>query len=144
MVVTKIWILLSAWLCAAGWLLSAVHSLNGRGYLVALALTLAAAVWFKRDLWPTDGFRKPNVRRLWRRFRRPLPLIFLCIIAGALISGLYRLPENGDSSAYRIPRLLHWLAESGWHWIRTDDSRQNLAGCGYEWMCVPLMLPTHT
>jgi len=144
MALTTIWILLSAWLCAAGWLLSALHALNGRGYLAALALTLLAACWFNPSGWPVSGFRRPNWGRLWRRFRHPLPLIFLSIVGLALVSGLYRQPENGDSDAYRIPRLLHWLAQSGWHWIRTDDSRQNLAGCGYEWLCAPLMLLTHS
>jgi hypothetical protein len=71
-------------------------------------------------------------------------LIFLSIVGLALVAGLVRLPENGDSTAYRIPRVLHWLAQSGWHWIRTDDSRQNLTGCDYEWLCAPLVLLTHS
>lgn len=144
MALTTLWILLSAWLCAAGWLLSALHSLNGPGYLAALAVTLLAAWWLKKSWWPAGGIRRPTWGRFWRRFRRLPPLIFLSIVGLALLSGLARLPENGDSNAYRIPRLLHWLAQSGWHWIRTDDSRQNLAGCGYEWLCAPLMLPTHS
>jgi hypothetical protein len=124
--------------------LSALHALNARGYLAALVLTILAVVWRFQGRWPAGGVLRPNWPGLRRRFRRPLPLMFLAIVGLALAAGWSRLLENGDSNAYRIPRILHWLAESGWHWIRTDDSRQNLAGCGYEWLCVPLMLPTHT
>jgi hypothetical protein len=139
-----IWVLLSAWLCAVGWMLSAAHFLNKRGYLLALALTLAGALLFKKSWWPASGFHGPNWRKLWRRFRRPAPLIVLGIMVLALTTGIYRFPENGDSSAYRIPRMLHWVAQSGWHWIRTDDSRQNMAGCGYEWLCAPLVVLVHS
>ncbi len=64
----------------------------------------------------------------------------LAIAVICLASGLYSYPENGDSNAYRIPRVFHWLAQSGWHWIRTEDSRENVAGCGYEWLFAPLIL----
>lgn len=144
MALATIWIILSAWLCAAGWLLSALHALNGVGYLAALAITILGAGLLKKNWWPADGFRPPNWRGLCRRFRRPAPLIFLAIVALALAAGLARQPENGDSNAYRIPRILHWLAQSGWHWIRTDDSRENIGGCGYEWLCAPLMLLNHS
>lgn len=144
MTLITFWILLSAWLCAAGWGLSAVHALNGWGYLIAAVLTLPVAGWLNRRHGLVREVRAPHWRRFARRWRRPLPLLFLSILILAAASGMARIPENGDSNAYRIPRLLHWLAESGWHWIRTDDSRQNLAGCGYEWLCVPLMIPAHT
>ncbi len=144
MTLTTIWILLSAWLCAVGWVLSALHALNGRGYLVALAITLASALLFKKNRLPLRRWRGPNWCKLWRRFRRPPPLIFLTIAVLALASGLASCPENGDSNAYRIPRLLHWLAQSGWHWIRTEDSRENISGAGYEWLCAPLVLIWHS
>ncbi len=135
-----LWVLLSAWLCAVGWILSACHALNSSGYLVALAATIAIALVFKKNWWPADGFHWPNWRKLRRRFSRPAPLIFFTIALLCLASGLCAIPENGDSNAYRIPRVFHWLHESGWHWIRTEDSRQNLAGVGYEWLYAPLML----
>ena len=144
MALVKIWILLSAWLCATGWILSALHALNGPGYLLALLLTAGLGLVFKQHWWPATGFHWPNWRKLARRFRRPAPLIILGIAVFSLASGLYALPENGDTNAYRIPRVLHWLNESGWHWIRTEDSRQNIAGCGYEWLFAPLMLLTHS
>lgn len=144
MVLLIIWILLSAWLCATGWILSALHALNGPGYLLALAVTAAVALWFKADWLPAGGFQWPHWRKLWRRYRQPAPLMILAIAILSLASGFYVVPENGDSNAYRIPRVLHWLNESGWHWIRTEDSRQNISGCGYEWLFAPLMLLTHS
>jgi hypothetical protein len=144
MALVTLWILLSAWLCATGWILSALHTLNGPGYLAALAVTAAVGLIFKKHWWPAGGIHAPNWRKLARRFRRPAPLIILGIGLLSLASGLYAIPENGDTNAYRIPRVLHWLSESGWHWIRTDDSRQNISGCGYEWLFAPLILLTHS
>ncbi len=137
------WILLSAWLCAAGWILSALHALNGLGYLTALVVTGIVGLVFKKSWWPAGGFQLPNWWKLWRRFQRPAPLIILAIAMLSLASGLHSAPENGDSNAYRIPRVLHWLSASGWHWIRTEDSRQNITGCGYEWLFTPLVFLTH-
>ena len=142
MILAIIWILLSAWLCVVGWVLSALHELNGPGYLLALAVTAAGGVVFHKHWWPAGGFRLPNWRKLWRRFRRPAPLIILSIAVLSLAAGLVTAPENGDSNAYRVPRVLHWLSASGWHWIRTEDSRQNITGCGYEWLFAPLVLLT--
>jgi len=144
MALVIIWILLSAWLCAAGWILSAVHTLNGPGYLVALSVTVASALAFRKTWWPNGGLPLPNWRKQWLRFQRPAPLMLLAIAVLCLASGLCAAPENGDTNAYRIPRVLHWLNASGWHWIRTEDSRENIAGVGYEWLCVPLMLITHS
>ena len=143
MVLAIIWILLSAWLCAAGWILSVFHALNGPGYLTALALTAAGGLVLKKNWWPAGAFHWPYWWKLWRRFQRPAPLIVLAIAILSLAAGLHSAPENGDTNAYRIPRVLHWLHESGWHWIRTEDSRQNIAGVGYEWLFAPVMLLTH-
>ena len=144
MMLVTLWILLSAWLCATGWILSALHALNGLGYLLALAVTAAGALAFAKSWWPAGGFFMPNWRKQWRRFRRPAPLMILAIVVLCLASGLWAAPENGDSNAYRVPRVLHWLADSRWHWIRTDDARENIAGCGYAWLYAPLMLLTHS
>ena len=143
MVLAIIWILLSAWLSATGWILSALHELNGPGYLLALAVTAAGGLAFKQHWWPAGGFRLPPWRKFLRRFWRPAPLIILAVAALSLAAGLRETPENGDTNAYRIPRVLHWLSASGWHWIRTEDSRQNITGCGYEWLFTPLVLLTH-
>jgi len=144
MILVAIWILLSAWLCAAGWILSVGHMLNASGYLLALSATMMFALLFRKDWWPAGEFSMPNWGKLWRRYRRLAPLIILAIGMLSLASGLKAIPENGDSNAYRIPRVLHWLNESGWHWLRTEDSRLNLSGCGYEWLFAPLILIAHS
>lgn len=141
----RIWILLSAVLAGAGWILSAVHALNRVGYAVCLAFTaLLLVVWWRKTRW------RPQARsaRLWakfrKRFKRPAPLFFLLTALLALGGGLATRPNNGDSDAYRIPRVLHWLAQGGWHWIHTGDSRMNISGCNFEWLSAPLILFTRT
>ena len=143
MTLVILWILLSAWLCAVGWVLSALHALNAPGYSVAVTMTGIIAFWFRKSWWPEAGLHAPNWRKYGNRFKRPAPLIILAIALLSLASGLYAAPENGDSNGYRIPRVLHWLNESGWHWVRAGDSRLNIAGCGYEWLFAPLILFTH-
>jgi len=140
MVLVKIWILLSAWLCATGWILSALHALNGPGYLLALLLTAGLGLVFKQHWWPATGFHWPNWGKLARRFRRPAPLLIFGIALLSLAAGLHDAPQDGDTNNYRIPRVLHWLGASGWHWIIAEDSRLNIAGVGYEWLFTPLIL----
>lgn len=140
----KIWILLSAWLCAVGWILSAVHALSGVGYLTALAVTAALVGWLKYRGWLADDGGRPFGWKFWRRFRRPAPLLVLVIALLSLAAGLQDAPQNGDTNAYRVPRVLHWLGQSGWHWIHTEDSRLNIAGVGYEWLYTPLILMAGT
>src|ERR1017187_9099068 len=98
MVLAIIWILLSAWLSATGWILSALHELNGPGYLLALAATVAGGLAFKNHWWTDVGFPRPNWRKQWRRFHRPAPLMVLAIAVLCLASGLWAAPANGDSS----------------------------------------------
>ena len=59
-------------------------------------------------------------------------------MSGALLPDL-----NYDTDAYRLPRIFHWLWFGQWHWIRTFDARMNIAACGFEWLCAPLILFTH-
>ena len=77
--VVKLWILGSAACVVAGWVLSALHQLNGPGYLAFFALVgVAFAFWRRRHpLTRTLGSETGGCRRwmgkLRRRFRRPLP-----------------------------------------------------------------------
>lgn len=138
------WILLSAVLVAAGWILSGLHEFNLKGYAVCLGVTASCAVWRLRQPggWPAREFWR-NWRKIRHRFKRPAPLLFFLLFSLAFIGGaLY--PSLGDAAMYRTPRVLHWLAAERWHWIRTFDIRMNIAGCGFEWLSAPLMLLTHT
>ena len=54
-------------------------------------------------------------------------------------AGAIHAPSNYDALAYRIPRVLHWLAEGRWHWIHTGFQRVNTRACGIEWLSAPLI-----
>jgi hypothetical protein len=83
-----------------------------------------------------------NVRKLRARFRRLFPLSFLVLAALAILGGLLHPPNNYDAMTYRIPRVLHWLAEGHWTWIHTPDARMNTRCSGFEWLCAPLFVLT--
>jgi hypothetical protein len=137
------WIVLSCVCSCTGWVLSALHELNAAGYAVAFLLSLAA-VWPLRGwLFPT-GFRRWNVRKTRWRFRRTFPLAFLVLASLAIFGGVIHAPSNYDAIAYRVPRMLHWLAQGQWHWIYTDFQRVNTRVCGIEWLSVPLIVFTKT
>jgi hypothetical protein len=141
----RAWILLSALLVGAGWILSAFHELNRIGYGIAFALA-AAALFFCRGKiqWPSrESFARAS-HKFSRRFKRPAPLIFFALALMSLAGGALYVSTDGDSMAYRIPRVLHWLNQGQWHWIRTLDFRMNIAGCGFEWLSAPLILFTRT
>jgi len=60
----------------------------------------------------------------------------------AIAGGVFYAPTNYDALSYRIPRLLHWLAEGRWHWIHTDFARMNTRAAGFEWLAAPVILFT--
>ena len=142
--VLRIWISLSTLLVSSGWILSVLHELNPAGYLAIFAAGAMAAMW----RWHKELPFPQDFRRAWNkfthRFRRPTPLLFLALALLSFIGGLLYLSINGDSNAYRIPRLLHWLAQKQWHWIYTLDPRMNIVGCNFEWLSAPLILLTGT
>ena len=133
-----VWIWFCAYLNCAGWTLSALHELNAGGYAVALALAAGAFfIWKKKTsatILPRAGLKKIN-----RRFRRPFPLAFLILAAMALLGGALYPPTNYDALAYRLPRILHWLAAEHWHWIHTMFARVNTRACGVEWVSAPFV-----
>lgn len=144
-VFVRIWILLSALLTASGWLLSAFQLANGAGYTIMLVLTAGAILFWQRK----SRGRPDKSPGRWvvihrQRFKRLAPMLFLVLALLILLGGLLYPPVNGSSTAYRIPRVMHWLAAGRWHWIHTLDVRMNIAGCGYEWFCAPLILLTRS
>jgi hypothetical protein len=131
-----LWVWFCAYLNCAGWALSTIHQLNAGGYAVVLALGFVALlVWRKK----TSAQILPQVHRqkFRRRFRRPFPLGFLILATIVFLGGALYAPNNYDALAYRIPRVLHWLAAGQWHWIHTDFNRLNTRGCGLEWVSAP-------
>ena len=135
------WIVLCAFLNCAGWALSAAHELNRAGYAVLMLGGLAAAAWWWRRAGH-DGLDAFRPGKLTRRFRRPFAAAFLVLAALAFLGGAIHAPNNYDALAYRLPRILNWLAAGQWHWIHTDFQRLNVRAAGYEWVAAPLMLFT--
>ena len=137
--VVLLWVWFCAYLNCVGWVLSAVHELNARGYAVALLIWfIALCVWRKR----TSGQFLPRVR--WRqfccRFRRPMPMLFLIVAGLAFLGGALHPPNNFDALTYRLPRMLNWLAAGKWDWISTINQRMNFSTPGWEWAAMPLLL----
>jgi hypothetical protein len=135
--------LLWAVACAlTGWTLSALHWLAPAGYVVMLPLVIIGLVWLTRD---PAGTPPARVQRRWgpvmfRRFRRPLPLIYLIVLVLVFVGAVSHAPTNYDGLTYRLPRMLNWLSNRGWNWIYTNNERMNFAGTNWEWMAMPLLI----
>lgn len=140
---TAAWVLLSAGTCALGWLLSALGRLNLKGYAISVAVAGAVgALLFIRTKSHTDSRRSAGFRRWLRRWREPLPFLFLVILMMSLAGGALHAPLDVDGTGYRIPRMLHWIQEGHWHWIHTSDVRMNNRGLVSEWLSLPILLFT--
>jgi hypothetical protein len=133
----EIWVMLCTCLVAGGWILSAFRQLNVIGYSGVLAITVLLC-WRARPNIVGHGL----MGRCTRRFRRPLPMLFLVLAGCALVGGLLYAPTNWDALAYRIPRVLHWLDAERWHWIHSNVPRVNIRAAGFEWLMAPLILFT--
>lgn len=137
------WVVGCAFWSVAGWVLSGLGALHGRGYGAALGLGLVAAALWARP-W-AQGWRRPWSRALGgRRFRRVFPAAFVVVAGLAILGGLLYLPTNYDGLAYRTPRVLNWLAEHRWHWIESHFNRLNTRAMGFEWVAAPWIALTGT
>jgi hypothetical protein len=139
-----IWIWLCAYLNCAGWFLSAIKELNATGYAVALVIGIAAFwMWKIRNDQNRRSeaklFSSGSLHKYIRRYKRPFPLAFLVLSLMIFLGGALYAPNNHDALAYRLPRVLHWLAADKWHWIHTDYSRVNNRACSFEWLSAPVI-----
>ena len=138
----RIWIIASALASGAGWVLSALGQLNLAGYAVATAVGAILFFLARREL--LCGGRRFSWGRMRRRFARPFPLVFAGLALLVFLGGALYPPSNYDGLAYRVPRVLHWLAQGQWHWIHTANFRMNDRSCGFEWLMAPLLAATHS
>ena len=138
----RIWIAVSALASAAGWILSACGQLNRAGYAAVAGLGLAGLFLARRD-W-LDAASRLSFERIRRRCCRPLPLAFAGLATLVLLGGALYAPDNYDGLTYRLPRVLHWLAQGQWHWIHTANYRMNDRSCGFEWLMTPILLATQS
>ena len=132
----RIWLWISATASLAGWSLSAIGQLNRAGYAVFFAL---AAGVFSLCRQKIDF---PAPKKLFRRFRRPLPSAFLLLAILVFLGGVIYPPSNYTGLNYRLARTLQWLAHDGWFWIHTPIFRMNDRAVGIEWLSAPLVLFT--
>lgn len=133
-IVAAAWTLCATWAALAGWFLSLAGQLSFAGYAGSLlALAAAAVLWARRQPDWRSALRLPP----GKRFRRPLPALFLVVSLLAGLGGVLYAPNNYDALTYRVPRLLHWLDAGGWHWIVSPNLRMNLAAANTEWLLAP-------
>ena len=139
-----IWLIWSTWCSTSGWLLSAVHQLDGYGYaLLSPLLLLASWLWWKRAA-PRQIGNCAGCGKIIRRLRHPAPLIYIAIVLLSLLGGLLYLPWSADATIYRLPRLLYWWQAHHWYWIDTLDHRLDFSSSGFEWQMLPIIMLTHT
>ena len=141
MISSILWILLSAWLVCTGWVLSALHQLNAGGYVLSLILFTGIFAWWVRSRGTSERWiRRRLFVRLYRRFRKTMPLIYLVYLLAALVGGALYAPTNYDALCYRLPRILHWSNEGRWHWIGGFNLRMDYSATGFEWLAAPLII----
>ena len=138
---TTVWLLLSAFFSLGALVLSLIGQLNrtGCGVLLVVGVVGSAFTYHRLNAgsWLPRGFKL-------RRFKRPFPLLYLFCALSALVGGAIHEPSNHDALSYRIPRLLHWLAEGHWHWIGGADTRMDFAAVGFEVLMLPPFAVFHT
>ena len=135
-----LWILICSWLVTTGWVLSLIRELNATGYGVSLVLFLGFCAW-----WAASNIDKPfkrplAFRRLYNRFRRVTPAVFLIFLLAAFVGGSLHSPSNYDALCYRLPRILHWWSEGHWHWIGGWNVRMDFSSVGFEWLMAPILI----
>lgn len=127
-----------------GWGLSLIHQLSPAGYAVALPLLLLTFWWLVGHDHGEIVRHGCRLRIFCRRFRRPLPLIFLVVAVLAFSGGAFYAPTNFDALTYRIPRMLNWMAAGQWCWIPTVNQRMNFSGPAWEWTAMPFFMFLHS
>jgi len=130
---------LCAWLICTGWLLSAIHQLNAFGYAATLLPGLILAL-----VWAKSQFRPIHLGKFTRRFRQPLPGLFLLLSGLIFLGAALYPPSNYDALTYRLPRMLNWMMAGGWHWIPTYNDRMNYSAVNWEWIGMPWVVLTHS
>jgi hypothetical protein len=91
-----------------------------------------------------QGFPAPTIFARCRRFRRPLPAIFLLVAALVFLGGAIYAPTNYDALTYRLPRMLNWWSAGHWFWIPTFNDRMNYSGVAWEWTAMPFLALTRS
>jgi hypothetical protein len=142
MSIVRLWIWISVFASAAGWILSAFGQLNRTGYGIFFAAFVIFLFFGRKELGLVPAGKLFCPKKFLRRFRRPLPLCFAALAVLIFLGGAIYPPSNYTGLSYRLPRVLQWLAHGGWFWIHTPVFRMNDRACGIEWLTAPLLLFT--
>jgi hypothetical protein len=140
----RLWLWVSAFATATGWILSALGQLNRPGYTIFFAVFAVGLFFFRKELGTVSGNKTSRLKKIRRRFRRPLPLCFAVLSVLIFLGGAMHAPTNYTGLNYRLARVLQWLAHGQWHWIHTLNFRMNDRACGIEWLTAPLLLFTRS
>ncbi len=133
----RFWILGSSFLSFCGWVLAATGHLNTAGYAVAFLLGAVLLLGWGRGkrLGGIVGPKRLHVPQ--RRWRRSLPRVFVLLLVLTCAGAALYAPNNYDALNYRVPQILHWIAEGHWHWIATSYRHMNMGAPGYGWLMAP-------
>lgn len=112
--------------------------MNPAGYSAIAALFLFIVYRFAKN-WRAADWRLA-ARKIIRRRKRLAPALFFIICAINFLGGLLSPVTMGDTIAYRLPRVMHWLSEGRWHWIHTGDERMNVVATNVEFLWAPIMM----
>ena len=94
------WVVICSWLVFTGWVLSLIGELNAVGYGTACVLLIVfCSRWVPRYIGAPFK-RSLIISRLYRRYCRPLPLVYLIYLLTALIGGALYAPTNYDGLCY--------------------------------------------
>lgn len=135
----RLWILGSTYLSFCGWVLAAVGHLDATGYATAFLFGIAMLVWASRERLG-EIVRSVRLPFTHRRWRRSLPRVFLLLLLLVGIGAALYAPNNYDALTYRVPQILHWIAEGRWHWILVTDRAINISAPGCGWLMAPSII----
>jgi hypothetical protein len=138
----RLWLWISAFASAAGWMLSAFGQLNRTGYGIFFAAFAIFIFGGRKELGLVPARKLFYLKKFLRRFRRPLPLCFAALAVLIFLGGALYPPSNYTGLNYREARVLQWLAHGHWFWVHTANYRMNDRACGIEWLTAPLLLFT--
>jgi len=139
----QLWVWFCAYLNLAGWILSALHQLNGPGYSVALLIFILVTRAFRPHLTAQGNFFG-WLKKSRRRCRKILPALFFAVSVLVFLGGILSAPTNYDALTYRLPRVLNWLAAGHWFWIPTVNDRMNYSAPAAEWLAAPQLAILHS
>ncbi|MEP6668558.1 MAG: hypothetical protein ABJF10_05360 [Chthoniobacter sp.] len=130
----------TAFVTLCGWTLAATGHLDARGYATGFFCGGVLLLLWGRQMARRRAIKPRRFTLVARRWWRPLPLafalLFFLICAGATLHP----PNNYDALTYRVPQIMHWIAEGRWHWIPTNSDLLNISPPGYGWLMAPTVV----